>query len=95
MLLLLLETAVKIRLIVTGRAYHTAAGLPTELEVPEDATLKAAIDQVNALLPDDAPLPESCLISVSGQHAGTVGRFEDRTLQDGQEVTFVAPVAGG
>ena len=85
----------KIQLILTGRSYQTAAALPSDLELPQGATLKDAISRVNQLLPDDAPLPPSCLVAVSGQHVGTVGSLADRRLHDGDELTLVAPMAGG
>ncbi len=85
----------KIRLILTGRSYHTAAALPAELDLADGATLQDAIRSVNELLPDDAPLPASCLIAVGGQHVGIVGAMKDRPLHDGEELTLVAPVAGG
>ena len=85
----------KIRVSLTGRSYHQASSLPEELELPEDATLQQAIDQVNELLPAEAKLPASCLIAISGAHIGSVGIFADRPLSDGQELTLVAPVAGG
>ena len=85
----------KIRLILTGRSYHNAATLPDELELSEGATLQQAIDRVNELLPAEASLTPSCLIALSGQHVGAISNFEDRQLADGQELTFIAPVAGG
>lgn len=85
----------KITLVVTGRAYHTAAALPRELELPDGSLLSEAIGEVNERLGAEAQLPASCLIAVAGQHLGTVGGFEDRGLRDGDELTLVAPVAGG
>ena len=85
----------KIRLVFTGRSYHTAATLPNELEMPAGATLQQALDRVNKLLPAESSLTPSCLIALAGQHVGSVSNFEDRPLADGQELTLVAPVAGG
>jgi len=85
----------KIRLVLTGRSYHRAAELPETLDLPEGASVQTALDRVNAALPADAALPASCLIAVDGKHLGSVGKFEDAPLSDGQELTLVAPVAGG
>lgn len=85
----------KIRLTVTGRMYHHAGGLPAELELPEGVTLRQAINRVNELLPPEAPLSAASLIAVAGQHVGNVGGFADRPLRDGEELTIIAPVAGG
>ena len=84
-----------IRVIVTGRSYHTATSLPDVLELPEEATIQSALDQIGAMLPEESALPKSCLIALSGQHVGSIANFEDRQLSDGQELTLVAPVAGG
>ena len=85
----------KVRIVLTGRSYHLANEVPAELELPEGARLDDAISEVNKRLPDESPLPPSCLIAVAAQHVGTVGAHEDQPLKDGEEVTFVAPVAGG
>jgi molybdopterin converting factor small subunit len=85
----------KIRLIVTGRAYHQAASLPTELQLCEGSTLQDALAQINALTGNDSPLSTSCLIALGGRHCGTMGRYENRALTDGDELTLIAPVAGG
>ena len=85
----------KIRLVVTGRAYHQADGLPEQLELPATATLDDALAAVDRLLPADVQLPPSCLISLSGRHVGAVARHEDQPLVDGAELTLISPVAGG
>lgn len=84
----------KIQLIVTGRAYHTAAELPDELTLSEGATVTDAISKVTSLL-DIESLPASCLVAVGNEHLGTVGKHLDRTLSDGEELTLFSPVAGG
>lgn len=83
----------QIEVVFTGRNYHTAESLPPRLELPDEAGLAVAIEEVNAALSE--PLPPSCMISVSGRHLGTVGRFEDAPLRDGDQLLLVAPVAGG
>lgn len=85
----------KIRIIITGRAYHAAANVPKQLELPAGATLDDALAEVAALLGADAQLPSTCLIALAGTHAGTLGNHENRPLTDGDEITLVAPVAGG
>lgn len=85
----------KIRLTVSGRDYHATGGLPAELELPEGADISAAIQQVEQLLPDEAKLPPTCLIAVSGSHLGTVAAHASRSLREGDEVSLIAPVAGG
>lgn len=85
----------KIRIVFTGRAYHTTDSLPDEIELAEDATVADAINSVESQLGGDARLPTSCVVAVSGTHVGTIGRFTDRALRDGDELLLVAPVAGG
>ena len=85
----------KIGLVLTGRSYHQAAALPPELELPAEAKLSDALNAINQQLPEEAALPATCLIAVSGRHVGNVGNYEDLPLADGQELTLVAPVAGG
>ena len=85
----------KIRVILTGRSYHNASSLPDELELPADAMLSHALAAINDRLSADATLPTTCLIALAGQHVGNVGGYEDIPLADGQELTLVAPVAGG
>ena len=78
-----------------GRSYHTADQLPTELDLPDGATLDDAVTQINQHLPAEHPLPQSCLLIVSGKHLGTLGAHDPTTLNEGDEVMLVAPVAGG
>ncbi len=85
----------KIRVILTGRSYHNAAALSDALELPDDATLSDALAAINDQLGEDAALPPTCLIALAGRHVGNVAACDDRPLTDGQELTLVAPVAGG
>mgnify|MGYP002625376239 FL=1 len=85
----------KIRVVLTGRSYHQAAALPDELELPDGSQLSDALAAINQQLSEDAVLPATCLIALAGQHVGNVAQYDDRPLADGQELTLVAPVAGG
>ena len=94
-----------IKIVVTGRGYHLAANLPDVLSLDDGASLDAAIQRLNDALPDGEELPTSCMVAVNGEHVGTVGAARSagqdsagkssRTLQDGDELVFVSPVAGG
>ena len=85
----------KIRVVLTGRSYNNAASLPAELEFPEGAGIRDALAAIDDHLPEDAKLPPSCMVALAGKHLGNVGNYEDCTLADGQELTLIAPVAGG
>jgi molybdopterin converting factor small subunit len=86
---------VKVRIIYTGRSYHVAESFPEYLELEATATVDDALRALGERLPADAEIPCSCLVSVGGKHLGTVGRHESPALSDGDELTFIAPVAGG
>jgi len=84
----------KIRITYLGRSYQHAETLPEQIELADESSLASAVEQVNTLL-GDAELPSSCLVTVSGEHVGSVAHFTDRTLRDGDELVLIAPVAGG
>ncbi len=84
-----------IRVVVTGRSYHTAEQLPEEIALDDNATVDDAIESISKLLPDGETFPASCLVAVAGQHLGTLLSHQNRELRDGDEVTLIAPVAGG
>jgi len=84
----------KIRLTYLGRSYQHAETLPEQIELPAASTLADAVKTVNDLL-GQTELPGSCLVTVSGEHVGTVAGFADRPLRDGDELVLIAPVAGG
>ena len=84
----------KICITYLGRSYQHAQTLPEQIELESGSTISVAVQKVNSLL-GDAALPASCLVSVSGEHVGSVGSFADRPLQDGDELVLIAPVAGG
>ena len=85
----------KIRVVVSGRSYHVAEGLPAEIELPESATTQDAISTILQQLPAGESLADSCLVAVGGQHLGTLSSHQVHSLQDGDELTLIAPVAGG
>lgn len=85
----------KVTVELMGRSYHVADQLPRELDLPAGASLDDAVERINQHLPDDQPLPQSCLIIVSGKHLGSLVHHDDTMLTDGAELVFVAPVAGG
>ncbi|MCL4203256.1 MAG: MoaD/ThiS family protein [Pirellulaceae bacterium] len=85
----------KIRVVVTGRNYHTAAPVPEELELGEGQSVDNALAALTQYLPEGQSFPGSCLVVVSGQHLGTVSKHQPRSLRDGDELALIAPVAGG
>jgi molybdopterin converting factor small subunit len=85
----------KVRLIATGRSYHVTGDLPEELELPDDSTVADALQAIGECSGDSRPLDASCLVAVSGTHLGTVGNYQNRPLRHGDELTLIAPVAGG
>ncbi|QDU95260.1 MoaD/ThiS family protein [Lignipirellula cremea] len=85
----------QIQVVVTGRSYHLAEGLPDMLSLPDGADLDAALAALAKDLPEGESFPASCLVAVSGEHVGTIGRHPARNLRDGDELVLFAPVAGG
>lgn len=85
----------KISVVITGRSYHAAAGIPSELTLPDASTVDDALRQIQHYLSDNDALPPSCLIAVGGQHLGTLADHPAAELRDGDELTLIAPVAGG
>ncbi len=85
----------EIRIVVTGRSYHTAASIPPTLVLAEGASLDDALQQINEALDEGATLPGSCLIAIDNQHVGTVASHANMDLRCGQEMVLIAPVAGG
>jgi molybdopterin converting factor small subunit len=86
---------ITIQIVFTGRSYQTSAQLPDTLELRDDAGVGDAIAALRLALGDADSLPSSCLLAVSGEHLGTVENHEPRTLEDGDELVLIAPVAGG
>ena len=85
----------KVRLVVTGRAYHTAEHLPEELDVPDGAGVDDVIRAIAERFGTGPGLSGSSLVVVSGRHVGTLASHEAADLQEGDEVALIAPVAGG
>ncbi len=84
----------KVRIVFSGRGYDRAAALPDVLTLPENASLDDALAALRGACSDWA-LPTTCLVAVSGVHAGTLAAHRGQKLADGDEVLLVAPVAGG
>ena len=84
-----------LRLMISGRHYNAADGLPVEIDLPESSRVADAVRMVQSLLPDSVKLPSTCLVAVSGKHVGTVLHHTDMNLSDRDEIVFVVPVAGG
>ncbi len=84
----------KISVVVTGRSYHTTAQLPDEIELPDGSDVDDALRLLESQLGEDQ-LPASCLIAVAGKHLGTLANHTAVPLADGDELTLIAPVAGG
>ena len=84
-----------VRIVLTGRSYHTTTTLPDVLSLPDEASLEDALDALRQAASKEEVLPSSCLIAISGQHVGTIADHEDHTLKDGDELLFLSPVAGG
>jgi molybdopterin converting factor small subunit len=85
----------KLQIVFLGRSYHAAQGLPSEMTLDDQATLDDAIAQLRTLPESVESLPETCLISLSGRHVGTIGDHPPTRLRDGDELVLIAPVAGG
>jgi molybdopterin converting factor small subunit len=85
----------KVRLVISGRSYHAANELPDQIELPDGSGVEAALKKIAALLPADNRLPDSCLVAVAGTHLGTLENHRSHALRDGDELTLIAPVAGG
>jgi len=85
----------RIRIIYTGRSYQTAENLPDEITLAEEAVLEDALHAIRDCLPQGEELPPTCLVSLAGQHRGTVANHTGGQLSDGDELVLIAPVAGG
>jgi molybdopterin converting factor small subunit len=78
-----------------GRSYDQSALLPDCLELPEVATVDVALSVLERQLIGSRSLADSCLVVVSGKHLGTIARHENVLLAATDELTLIAPVAGG
>ncbi len=84
----------KIRITYLGRSYQYAETLPEQIDLEPGGTIADAVRAVNSLLAE-TNLPGSCLVTVSGEHVGSVASFSDRPMREGEELVLIAPVAGG
>jgi molybdopterin converting factor small subunit len=84
----------KIRITYLGRSYQHAEVLPEQIDLEPGASIVDAVTVVNSLL-GDTELPGSCLVSISGEHVGSVASFTNQALREGDELVLIAPVAGG
>jgi molybdopterin converting factor small subunit len=62
--------------------------------LPDGANVDDALQLLDSQLGDDQ-LPASCLVAVAGKHLGTLANHIASPLADGDELTLIAPVAGG
>lgn len=85
----------KIRLVVIGRGYDAVEDMPEQWDVPEDASVEDIICMLLKRYGDGPGWAASCLVALRGRHLGTVGSHEPATLREGDELTLIAPVAGG
>jgi len=86
--------AMKILITYLGRSYQHAEALPEQIDLDPGATIADAVRAVDSLLAE-TELPGTCLVTVSGEHMGSVASFTDRPLREGEELVLIAPVAGG
>ncbi len=85
----------KVRLVITGRGYHTAEHLPDEWDLPDRASLDDLLRTIADRRRTGSSLAGSCLVAVAGRHVGTLASHEPTILREGDEVALIAPVAGG
>ena len=85
----------RIPLVVTGRGSHAIENLPDQLDVPDQASVDDVIRLLVERYGEGPGWSASCLIAVAGRHLGTVASHLPATLREGDEVTLIAPVAGG
>ena len=85
----------QVKVIVSGRNYHSAGSVPAQLELPDACDLDGALQALAAALPAGATLPETCLVAVSGKHLGNLSSHRPCTLKPSDELLLIAPVAGG
>jgi molybdopterin converting factor small subunit len=88
------SSLVRISVVVTGRSYHATGQLPREIDLPAGSRVDDALRLLGSHLGDDS-LPPTCLVAVAGKHLGTLANHTPAALSDGDELTLIAPVAGG
>lgn len=85
----------QIEVVVSGRSYHLSESIPKHLTLDDASTLNDALAEISSQTPEEARLPDSCLVAVSGKHLGSIGQHQNPVLRDGDELVIVAPVSGG
>jgi len=60
------------------------------MELPVGATVGEAVARLRETMPNGSQLPERPLVAVNREHA-----MADRVLEDGDELAFLPPLAGG
>ena len=85
----------KVQIVFIGHGYDAAQSVPDRLCLADGATVEDALKAIRAQVSGENPLSASCLVAVSGTHLGTLAKCRPRTLQDGDELLLLAPVAGG
>ena len=83
----------QIRVHITGRMYHLTADFPDTFEIEDGATVEDALNKLRN--ESEEAFPDSCLVALNGEHLGTCGQHANRGLQPNDELTLIAPVAGG
>ena len=85
----------QVRVFLSGRHYDMADAVPRELTLPEGCLLSQALTALLERLPADRQPAGTCLVAVSGTHAGTLAHYRDTALRPGDELLLLSPVAGG
>ena len=78
-----------------GSGVVAAARAAVFKDVPDGATVDDVIRMLVDCYGQGPGWSETSLIAVAGRHLGTVASHVSAVLQDGDEVTLIAPVAGG
>lgn len=85
----------KVRVVISGRSYHTAETIPGHLTLPDGCSVDEALQAVGTFFQQGKGLPDTCLVALSGTHLGTLRSHKPQALTEGDELVLIAPVAGG